>query len=213
MNILDIIFAVIAGYLVLRGLFRGLVVETASLAGAVVGFFLANSYAPALAPYTAKVLSTTAWAHTASYFAIFAATMILATLLAKAARRLLQIEFAAWLDHVAGGLVGLVKGALICSVILLVLANFFGERDFIMESQGARYLSVGAGYLQRFLPEQYRGGELEKRLSQLEELRERDHLWGDDDADESSSSKADQHEPEIRTYEGKGKGSGRTDRD
>ena len=44
MNILDIIFSIILCFLGIRGIFRGLVKEAASVFGLVLGFFLANSY-------------------------------------------------------------------------------------------------------------------------------------------------------------------------
>ena len=55
MNILDIIFCVILGLLAVRGIFRGLIRETASILSLILAFVLANSYYAELAPLLTKL--------------------------------------------------------------------------------------------------------------------------------------------------------------
>ena len=42
MNILDILIAVIVGFCLVRGIFRGIIKELTSIVGVVAGFFASN---------------------------------------------------------------------------------------------------------------------------------------------------------------------------
>ncbi len=153
MNILDVIFAVIVGYFLVRGILRGFIVETATLAGAVGGFFLANQYHQALLPYIQKGISKPGVAGVVSYLIIFVSCVVLVTLAATAVKRVLTVSFAAMADRLAGGLFGLAKGGLICCIILMLALRFFPDANFVTQSQSAPYLESVSLYLKKFLPD------------------------------------------------------------
>lgn len=152
MNILDIVFAIVAGFFFLRGIFRGLIVEIASLAGVAGGFFLANNYHPALIPIVEKVIDSPAWAATVAYFAVFVATIVTATIIAGIISSALP-AVAQWMNYLAGGVLGGVKGALICLVAFMVLTSYLPDASFIAQSKAAPYLVKPAERLRRFMPE------------------------------------------------------------
>lgn len=153
MNILDIIFSVIALYLLLRGIVRGLIIEVASLAGVILGFYLANQYYQDLTPFMENFITNRGWADVASYLVIFILTFFVVTVAAIGLRKLISVTFAGWLDHLAGSVVGLAKGVLVCCIILMVLTRFFPEADFVKESTLAPKLSGVSEYLKQFVPE------------------------------------------------------------
>jgi membrane protein required for colicin V production len=124
MNTFDIIVIVILAYSLLRGLFRGLLKEAASVAGVLGGFFLAYLfYAPA-AGYLAGLVSNPAYRNILAFLAIFCAVVITVNVIAVVIKYLMRIVFLGWLDRLGGFLFGAVKGVLIVSVIFLVLTAF-----------------------------------------------------------------------------------------
>ena len=153
MNILDIIFAVIVGFFLLRGLTRGLIVEVGAIGGAVLGFVLANRYSATLAPHLERAISNPGWAAAVAYLAVVIGTLVLCTFIATGIKKLLTITFSAWMDHLWGGFFGLAKGLLLCCIILASLSQFFTGATFIRESTAAPYLSIVSSRLQDFVPE------------------------------------------------------------
>ena len=156
MNTLDIAFLVVIAFFTLRGLYRGLLIEVASLVGVVLGFFLANRYYLDVASLTKEFIVSQGWAETISYLLIFVACVVLVTLLAKLLKTLLAVALTAWLDHLVGCLVGLAKGAVICCIVLLVLKVSFNEPypSFLADSQLRPYLDQVSDFLKQFLPEE-----------------------------------------------------------
>lgn len=155
MNTLDIAFLVVIAFFCLRGLYRGLLVEVASLAGVVLGFFLANRYYMSVATLAKEFIADEGWAETISYLIIFIGCIVLVTLLAKLLKKALALAFTAWLDHLLGGLVGLAKGAVITCIVLLILEVSFGKPypAFLEESQLRPPLEQVTDILKQFLPE------------------------------------------------------------
>ena len=155
MNTLDIAFLVVIAFFLLRGLYRGLLVEVASLAGVVLGFFLANRYYLDVSVLAKEFIANPAWAETISYLLIFVACVVLVTLLAKVLKKLLALTLTAWLDHFMGCIIGLAKGAVICCVVLLILEVSFREPypAFLRDSQLRPYLEQVSDFLKQFLPD------------------------------------------------------------
>lgn len=153
MNILDIIFAVIAGFFFLRGLFRGLVVEVAAIAGLVGGFFLANNYYAEAAPYVAKVISDSSWIGVVSYLTILIGVVLITSLIATGLDKLLDSSPAAWLNHAGGGLIGAAKGLLLCCILLTAMVRFMPWADFLRESTVAPHLHHATSFLGQFMPD------------------------------------------------------------
>lgn len=152
MNILDIAFAIVASFFLLRGIFRGLIVEVASLIGVAGGFFVANHHHAELIPYVQKAVTSPAWASTVSYLAVFVAVIVVTTLFAGLISRALP-AVVAWLNYLAGGVLGLAKGGLICLVAFMVLSSYMPDEPFIRQSKAAPYLSKAAQHLRRYMPE------------------------------------------------------------
>ncbi|THB63399.1 MAG: CvpA family protein [Desulfovibrio sp.] len=156
MNVLDIAFLIVTGFFALRGLYRGLLIEVASLLGLVGGFFLANAYYMDVADLAKEFITNRGWAEVVSYLLIFIGCIVLVTLVAKLLKKLLIVTLTAWLDHAAGLIIGLAKGAVICCVALLVLQVSFSEPypEFMEDSQLRPHLNHVADILKRFLPEE-----------------------------------------------------------
>jgi len=145
MNTFDIIVIVILAYSLLRGLFRGLLKEAASVAGVLGGFFLAYTFYAPVAGYLAGLVSNPAYRNILAFLAIFCAVVITVNLIAIVLKYLMRIVLLGWLDRLGGFLFGAVKGVLIVSVIFLVLTAFLPKgTPLIRDSATAPYVALAA---------------------------------------------------------------------
>lgn len=143
MNAFDIIVAVILGYCLIRGIFRGLVKEVASIVGVLGGFFAAYTFYGGVAAQLARFISNPAYRNILGFLAIFCAVVIVVNLLAIVVKYLMKIVFMGWLDRVGGLGFGLVKGVMIVSVIFMALTAFLPKgTPLIQNSASAPYISM-----------------------------------------------------------------------
>ena len=157
MNTLDIVFCVILGFLGLRGIFRGMVKEVASILGLILGFVLANTYHPQLSPLLEGPLGGPGMANLAAYLGIFLGVVAAVFLLASLIRKILKMIMLGWVDSIGGGALGLFKGALLCSIIVLALTAFLPSRSALLtESTIVPYVNTFNTVLSNALPKEMR---------------------------------------------------------
>lgn len=162
MNMLDIVLCVILGFLGLRGIFRGLVKEVASILGLLLGFILANIYHPLVIPYLAPYLTGGA-ANLVAYLAIFFGTVTVVFICASLIRKILKLILLGWLDSLAGGVLGFFKGALLCSIIVLALTAFLPARaELLTTSRVVPYVNMFNTFLSTTLPKDMRDQFVER---------------------------------------------------
>ncbi len=152
MNFLDLLFCIIAGYFLLRGVMRGFFIEVAGIAGVVLGFFLANRYHPQLAPELERFVNTQGWSEAIAYLVIFVGCIVLASLVARLLDSMVP-KMAGWLNRIVGAIVGLAKAALICLVVFLVLSHYLPESRLVTHARSAKYMFEAAERLRPLLPD------------------------------------------------------------
>jgi len=157
MNTLDIVFCVILGFLGLRGIFRGMIREVASILGLLLGFFLANTSHAELAPLLVGPLGGPGLANLVAYLGIFLGTVAAVFILAWLVRKILRLVMLGWLDSVGGGALGLFKGALLCSIIVMALTAFLPPKaEILTRSHIVPYVNLFNSYLSNALPKDMR---------------------------------------------------------
>jgi membrane protein required for colicin V production len=145
MNTFDIFVVVILAYSLLRGLFRGMLKEAASVAGVLGGFFLAYTFYASGAGYLTGVVSNPAYRNILAFLAIFCVVVIVVNVVAIIVKYLMRIVFLGWLDRLGGFLFGALKGALIVSVVFLALTAFLPKgTPLIRDSATAPYVALVA---------------------------------------------------------------------
>lgn len=164
LNALDIAFLAITGFFAMKGLLRGFLRELASLVGLYLGFRLATLYSPQAEPLLRPWLKNDAYVGVAAWIVVFVGALILVWLAVRVLTTLLKITMLSGLDHAAGGAFGLIKGGLVCAILLTLLNIVLPQADFTTQSRLAPLLQPGADYLTQFLPENLRhmarmGGE------------------------------------------------------
>lgn len=170
LNALDILFLATVGFFALKGLWRGFLRELASLVGLYVGFRLANLYSPQAVPFLKPYVQNDAYLGAAAWIAVFAGALIMVWLGVRVLTVLLKITMLSGLDHAAGGLFGLIKGTLLCSILLMLVNVVMPQADFAAQSRLAPLLRPAVDMLTAYLPDDLRhlarigGEELKRRL-------------------------------------------------
>lgn len=127
MNWVDWILLAIVGISLLDGLVRGAVRTVFSLAGLAVGFFVASRESGAAAVLLERWMSPP-FAKAVGFVLVFAGIALAFALAAWLLRRALEKLSLTWLDRIAGGALGLLRGVVILGVIALAVEGVGGMK-------------------------------------------------------------------------------------
>jgi len=139
MNPLDWLLAAILAYSIIRAVLRGFFKEAFSLAGLILGFLLACWFYKSLAINLTGLITNTQLAQFAAFILIVVAVMLVATLIAWFLKRTASAIGLGIVDRILGGLFGLLRGALLCTAILMALTAFLPPAPWIANSTLAPY--------------------------------------------------------------------------
>jgi membrane protein required for colicin V production len=151
-NVLDLVVAAALAFFLIRGLFRGLFLEAASLVAVVLAFYAANGYHTEAGPFFGRWLDNPALTHLVAYAVLFILVMIGVSLLARFIRAVLRIKPVTWLELTGGALIGTAKGLGIVLVALAVLSVYASDTDFMQGSLANKYLKPATKRVQARLP-------------------------------------------------------------
>ena len=132
MNLLDVAIVVILLYCLIRGFFRGIIKETASLAGVMIGFLGARMYYKEVSQLFSGWISNAGYREILGFLLIFVTLFFIVALIGIVARYLMKVVFLGWLDRLLGVVFGFFKGILIVSIIFLTLASFLPKGASIL---------------------------------------------------------------------------------
>jgi membrane protein required for colicin V production len=133
MNTLDIVICVIVGFCFVRGIFRGIVRELASIIGVFIGLYAAYTYHSYVADQLSIMIPDAAHRNIVAFLLIFCTILFLAGLLGTIIRKMLKAACIGWIDRITGSLFGITKGILITSVVLIALTAFLSKKNSIVE--------------------------------------------------------------------------------
>lgn len=126
MNLLDLIIIVTMVFLVIRGILRGFFREVGSLAGVILGIWLAALYHPRVTEYLKSHLPSfdPTILQLISFSVIFAMVLILCNLAGWCVMVLMRKTLFGWADRGLGAGLAVVKG-IILTYLVIVLLTFF----------------------------------------------------------------------------------------
>lgn len=150
-DVFDLIVVLALVFFAGRGFMHGFVDEVAGLVSLVGGFWAAHTYHPLLAQRLTAI-SDPAWRSIAAYVLIFLAVILAVALLARLLQKILSFSFVSWADRLAGCLLGLAKGVILCALVLLVLQKFFHDADFMRHSRVLPYFNALMEQVRGWLP-------------------------------------------------------------
>jgi membrane protein required for colicin V production len=133
-NALDIITALIVGFCLIRGVFRGIIKEITSILGVFIGFYAAYIYYPILARWLSDLIANRSYSHIISFFLIFVTVLLAVGFVGMILRHLLKAAALGWADRILGGTFAMVKAVLIVSVLLIALTTFLPENAPVIKN-------------------------------------------------------------------------------
>lgn len=143
MNPFDILMITILSYGVIRGVFRGLVREMASIVGALGGFYAAYTYYPHIAKLLSSWVTSPAYRNILGYLVLFSIVVVIVGILAVVIKYLLNIAYLGWVDRVCGALFGGIKALLVVCVLFIVLTAFLPKGSpFIKNSVLSPHVAI-----------------------------------------------------------------------
>lgn len=151
LNYFDVAVISILALFSLRGFLRGFVGEIAGVAAIVGGLWTAYHYSPLLEQYLGFIGDPT-WRGMAAYALTFLGVLLVVGLLARVLQKILSFSFVSWADKLAGGLLGLVKGLIICSILLMLTQRFVSDAAFMRDSHVLPYLNSVMQQVRSYLP-------------------------------------------------------------
>ncbi len=151
-NLFDLICVALLAIFSIRGLFHGVLEEAAALFGLFLGFVLANRYLADVLGWLEGVVSHQEARLVLAYLIIFAGSIVVASLLARILRKVLQISFASWLDHMAGAVLGAAKGLVLCLLLYMGAQFLAPNSDFLKGSVCEPYIAQVLTLIMSLLP-------------------------------------------------------------
>jgi membrane protein required for colicin V production len=139
MNWLDIVIIVVLAVGVFLGLKTGLIKMVVSLAGLILGIFMAGRLYQALADRMTFISSERA-AQVVAYIIILVVILIAAAIVAWLLSKIISAIMLGWANRLGGAIVGLLLGAIFIGAILAVWAKWGGGTNLISHSWLAKLL-------------------------------------------------------------------------
>jgi membrane protein required for colicin V production len=155
MNLLDGVLAVILGYCLVRGIFRGLIKEVSAIIGVMGGYYAAYTYYPSMAHLLTRWISNPGYLNIISFLSIFLIVFWIVSIAGVVLRYLMNIASLGWADRISGAAFGALKAVLINMVLILVLTTFLPTNaPLIKDSRGAHGLMRFSAYLVKVAPKE-----------------------------------------------------------
>jgi len=153
MNWLDLVVLVIIAISVFIGLKIGIIKAFLSLAGLVIGTFLAGLYYVPLSERLVFIPQSTI-AKGVAFALILIGVMIIASIVAALLTSVVSAILLGWVNRLGGAIFGLVLGAIFCSALLAIWVKFFGA-DIISKSTLAAILLDRFPMILALLPDEF----------------------------------------------------------
>jgi membrane protein required for colicin V production len=124
MSTLDTVLVAVILLCGVLGVYWGFIRQVLSVAGLIAGLVLASRYGGRVSDWLSSFITSETVVQALGFLIVLVAVSATVSLLATLLRRFVGLLFLGWLDHLIGGVLGLLQGALLCTVILLVAAVF-----------------------------------------------------------------------------------------
>ena len=151
-NLFDVAISLVLLFFLIRGLMRGLISEVSGLIGIVGGLAIARHFQPRFQPTLETLFPAGDAAGVATFALIFLLFLFCVALCSAALRKFMSITLTSWVDHLLGGVTGLAKGLLLCSVVFCIVQRFFPDISLVRDAMATPFLNSMIDYLRGFLP-------------------------------------------------------------
>jgi membrane protein required for colicin V production len=152
-NWLDIILALVVLSAIIVGLVKGFVRELIGLIVIIAGIIIAARFFGPVARFAGKFISNTTTANFIGFLLVFLAVLILGGILAGFIAKLTKGGLG-FVNHVLGGLIGLIEGILAAGAIVFAMLAFPINKNAINGSQLAPFIYGFTKTVVQFIPQE-----------------------------------------------------------
>lgn len=125
MNFLDIIFIIPIIWFAYQGFKRGLIIELASLVALILGIYAALYFSFYAENFLTKNMSMDSdYVPTVAFIITFLIVVIIVYFIGKILEKVISMVALGFLNKMAGGFFGILKAAVLISIVLLIINNF-----------------------------------------------------------------------------------------
>ena len=132
MNLLDVVIIACMVFLIVRGIFRGFIREIGSLAGVILGIWLASLYEPQMTDFLKPFLPSGNFLPLISFALIFLVVLVLCNVVGWLLKKLVKKIFLGWADRTLGAALAVLKGVIITYFAIVLLTFFVPSKSHII---------------------------------------------------------------------------------
>jgi membrane protein required for colicin V production len=160
MNWLDVVFAITFGVSVFSGFRKGMVRIGIGFAATLLGFLLAAWFYGTAGSLIVDLVGSRTVANFLGFLMVFTGVIAGGAFVSFLIAKALKIAGLSWADRAFGGLFGVVRGVVVCVVLLLVLMAFplSRARQSVADSVIAPYVIEASNVLAAATPNEIRQG-------------------------------------------------------
>lgn len=138
-----------------RGIWIGFIRQLASLFALILGYLFAGRYYEQISPRLYPLISSPQLRFLVTYALLFFAVFLGVLALGFVLKKVMSLSLLGWFDRLTGGIFGLLKAAVVISVLFMVLSGLLADSNPLMTgSLTAPYLRKSSGFLLSFVPDQ-----------------------------------------------------------
>jgi membrane protein required for colicin V production len=146
MNLADLLIIVVLVVSVVSAFVKGFFVEVFSLAGVILGLFIAAANYGALAPWILRIIQNRQAANLIAFLLIALLVMLLAGIAGRLCRGLFRQVGLGIVDRLLGAVFGFVKGCIVVTLVLMGVVAFLPRQNWLVTSRLApAFLSAAHG--------------------------------------------------------------------
>jgi len=170
MNFLDVIFIIPIIWFAYQGFKRGLIIELASLLALILGIYAALYFSG----YAANLLINnldmgSKYIPVISFILTFIAVVVIVFFIGKILEKLVNMVALGFLNKLAGGFFGILKAAVVISIVLLII-NHFNDDLISQQRKKNSFLYGSIAWIAPFLWQNLEEFNLDD--SKIDELKE-----------------------------------------
>jgi membrane protein required for colicin V production len=154
MNWLDIVIIIILVISAISGFASGLIKTVFSLAGLILGVFLAGKFYVNLSGALGFIPGDNG-PRIAAFIIIFLVVMLVATILGIVLTKLISAVMLGWINRIGGAVLGLLLGAVFAAAILAILVKVASPGDDLTSSKLASFLVDKLPFITGLLPSEF----------------------------------------------------------
>jgi membrane protein required for colicin V production len=135
MNLADLLIVIVLVVSVISAFVKGFFVEVFSLAGIILGLFIAAANYGGFALWVLRVVHNREAANLIAFLLIALLVMVLASIAGRLLRGLFRSVGLGIVDRLLGAVVGLVEGCVVVTLVLMGIVAFLPRQDWLSNSR------------------------------------------------------------------------------